>query len=84
LLRYDRLTADDVEELKANYVAPWEQRGPWLSEHRPREYKDQDVVFVRAIGELRDADGLCRSSAEHQPDHREAAWQVCRLRYRRL
>jgi hypothetical protein len=60
LLRYDRLTADAVEELKANYVAleGYARRAKDLA--APKEYKDQHVVFVRAIGELRDADGLCR------------------------
>jgi hypothetical protein len=58
LLRYDRLTPDDVEELKANYVAleAYARRAKDLA--APAEYEDQYGVFVRAIDELRDADEL--------------------------
>ncbi len=58
LLRYDGLTADDVEEMKANYVAlqSYARRAKDLAP--PAEHEDQHEVFVLAIGELRDADEL--------------------------
>jgi NADPH-dependent glutamate synthase beta subunit-like oxidoreductase len=58
LLRYDRLTADDIEEMKADYVAleSYGRRAKDLDP--PTEYEDQHDVFVLAIGELRDANEL--------------------------
>jgi hypothetical protein len=58
LLRYDRLTAADVEELKANYVAleNYARRARDLAPSA--EHQDQYKVFVLAIGELRDANEL--------------------------
>jgi hypothetical protein len=58
LLRYDRLTADDIEEMKADYVAleSYGRRAKDLDP--PTEYEDQHEVFVLAIGELRDANEL--------------------------
>jgi hypothetical protein len=58
LLRYDTLTAEDVEELKADYVA--------LENHARRaralapsaKHEDQYRVFFLAISELRDANEL--------------------------
>ncbi len=58
LLRYDGLTANDVEEMKANYVVlkSYARRAEDLAP--PAEHEDHYKVFVRAIGELRDADEL--------------------------
>jgi hypothetical protein len=58
LLRYDGLTAEDVEELKADYVAleNYARRAKDLDP--PTEYEDQHEVFVLAIKELRDANEL--------------------------
>jgi hypothetical protein len=58
LLRYDGLTAEDVEELKADYVAleNYARRARDLA--RSAEHEDQYKVFVLAIGELRDANEL--------------------------
>src|SRR5215211_276502 len=58
LLRYDGLTADDVEEVKANYVAleSYARRAKDLAPSA--EYENQYKVFVHAIRELRDADEL--------------------------
>jgi hypothetical protein len=58
LLRYDGLTAEDVEELKADYVAleSYARRARDLAPSA--EHEDQYKVFVLAIGELRDANGL--------------------------
>jgi hypothetical protein len=58
LLRYDGLTAKDVEELKANYVAleNYARRARDLAPSA--EHEDQYKVFVLAIGELRDANEL--------------------------
>jgi hypothetical protein len=58
LLRYDGLTAEDVEELKANYVAleNYARRARDLAPSA--EHEDQYKVFVLAINELRDANEL--------------------------
>jgi hypothetical protein len=58
LLRYDGLTAEDVEELKADYVAleNYARRARDLAPSA--EYEDQYKVFVLAINELRDANEL--------------------------
>jgi hypothetical protein len=58
LLRYDVLTAEDVEELKADYVAleNYARRARDLAPSA--EYEDQHEVFVLAIYELRDANEL--------------------------
>jgi hypothetical protein len=58
LLRYDALTAEDVKELKANYVA-LENYARRVRDLAPSaEHEDQYKVFVLAIGELRDANEL--------------------------
>jgi hypothetical protein len=58
LLRYDGLTAEDVEELKADYVAleDYARRARDLAPSA--EHVDQHKVFVLAINELRDANEL--------------------------
>jgi hypothetical protein len=58
LLRYDGLTAEDVEELKANYVTleSYARRAKGLAPSA--EHEDQYKVFVLAINELRDANEL--------------------------
>ena len=58
LLRYDGLTAEDVEELKADYVAleNYARRAKDLAPSA--EHEDQHKVFVLAINELRDANEL--------------------------
>jgi hypothetical protein len=58
LLRYDGLTAEDVEELKADYVAleNYARRARDLAPSA--EHEDQYKVFVLAINELRDANAL--------------------------
>jgi hypothetical protein len=58
VLRYDGLTAADVEVMKADYVAleSYGRRAKDLDP--PTEYEDQHDVFVLAIGELRDANEL--------------------------
>jgi hypothetical protein len=58
LLRYDGLIAEDVEELKADYVA-LESYGRRAKDLAPSaEHEDQYKVFVLAINELRDANEL--------------------------
>jgi hypothetical protein len=58
LLRYDGLTAEDVEELKADYVA-LENYARRAKDLAPAvEHEDQYKVFVHAINELRDANEL--------------------------
>lgn len=63
LLRYDGITAEDVEEMEANSVAleGYARRARDLAP--PAKYEDQHKVFVLAIGELRDADELAYSLA---------------------
>jgi hypothetical protein len=58
LLRYDGLTAEDVEELKADYVAleDYARRARDLAPSAVHE--NQYKVFVLAINELRDANEL--------------------------
>jgi hypothetical protein len=58
LLRYDGLTAEDVEELKANYVIleSYARRAKGLAPSA--EHEDQYKAFVLAISELRDANEL--------------------------
>jgi hypothetical protein len=58
LLRYDRLTADDAQVMKANSAAleSYGRRAKDLDP--PTEYEDQHEVFVLAINELRDANEL--------------------------
>jgi hypothetical protein len=58
LQRYDSLTADDVEDMKADAATleSYDRRARDLDP--PTEYEDQHRVFVRAISELRDADEL--------------------------
>jgi hypothetical protein len=58
LLRYDGLTADDIEEMKADYVAleSYVLRANDLAPSAENE--NQYKVFVLAIGELRDANEL--------------------------
>jgi hypothetical protein len=58
LLRYDGLTAGDIEEMKADYVAleSYVLRANDLAPSA--EHENQYKVFVLAIGELRDANEL--------------------------
>jgi hypothetical protein len=58
LLRYDGLTAENVEELKADYVAleSYARRARDLAPSAA--HQDQYKVFLLAIGELRDANEL--------------------------
>jgi hypothetical protein len=58
LLRYDGLTAEDVEEMKADYFAleGYARRARDLAPSA--EYEDHYKVFVLAINELRDANEL--------------------------
>jgi hypothetical protein len=67
LLRYDRLTAEDVEELKADYAAldNYARRARDLAPSA--EHEDQYKVFLLAINELRDANELAyRLAADPQ------------------
>ncbi len=65
LLRYDRLTAADIEKLEANH-ATLEDYSAQVEDLAPPEgYEDQHKVFVLAIDELRDANELAyRLAAE--------------------
>jgi len=58
LLRYDGLTAEDVEELKADYVALEKNVGRARDLAPSAEHEDQYKVFLLAINELRDANEL--------------------------
>jgi hypothetical protein len=67
LLRYDSLTADDIEEMKADYVAleSYVRRARDLAPSAENE--NQFKVFVLAINELRDANELAyRLAADPQ------------------
>ena len=52
LLRYDVLTADDVEELEANYVALKDYRRRADELTPPEEYEAQYEAFAFALGDL--------------------------------
>jgi hypothetical protein len=58
LLRYDGLTADDIEEMKADYVTLESSVRRARDLAPSAENEDQYKVFVLAIGELRDANEL--------------------------
>jgi hypothetical protein len=58
LLRYDGLTAEDVEELKADYVALENYARRTRDLAPSAKHEDQYKVFVLAINELRDANEL--------------------------
>jgi hypothetical protein len=58
LLRYDRLTAQDIEKLEANH-ATLEDYSAQVEDLAPPEgYEDQHKVFVLAVDELRNANEL--------------------------
>ncbi len=65
LQRYDRLTADDVDEMKANYLALKSYRRRAEGLDPPAQYEKQHKVFVLAIGELRDANALAYRLADN-------------------
>ena len=58
LLRYDALTTDDIAQMKANYAALTNYASRAKGLDPPKKYEPQHEVFVRAVDELRDADGL--------------------------
>jgi hypothetical protein len=55
---YDSLTADDIEEMKANYDALEDYRGHIRELDPPDGYERQHEIFALALEELRDADEL--------------------------
>jgi len=63
LLRYDALTAADVEEMKANETALQEMADQATNLAPPRKYEEQHEVFGSAIDELRNAARLAHSMA---------------------
>ena len=67
LLRYDRLTADDVEVMKDNSAALESYGRRTKDLDPPPKHEDQHEVFVLAINELRDANELAyRLAADPQ------------------
>ena len=58
LLRYDALTTDDVKQMKANYAMLTDYASRAKGLDPPEKYRRQHEIFVRAIDELRDANGL--------------------------
>ncbi len=58
LPRYDGLTTDDIAQMKANYAALTDYASRAKGLDPPEKYEPQHEVFVRAVDELRDADGL--------------------------
>jgi hypothetical protein len=63
LLQYDALTADDVEEMKANETALQEMADQATNLAPPRKYEEQHGVFASAIDEMRNAARLAHSMA---------------------
>ena len=76
LQRYDGLTAEDVEQMKANYVAlkGYARRARDLAP--PAKYEDQHEVFVQAIVELRDADELAYRLAADPSSATQAGFEA--------
>ncbi len=58
LLRYDGLTAADIEELETNHATLEDYSAQVEDLVPPEGYEDQHKVFVLAIDELRDANEL--------------------------
>jgi hypothetical protein len=58
LRAYDSLTAEDIEEMKANYGALEDYRGRIGELDPPEGYERQHEIFALALDELRDADKL--------------------------
>ena len=76
LLRYDRLAADDIKEMKADFAAleSYVRRAKNLDP--PTEYEDQHEVFVLAINELRDANELAYRLAVDPFSATQAAFEA--------
>ncbi len=76
LLRYDGLTADDIEEMKADYVAleSYDRRANDLAPSAENE--DQYKVLVLAIGELREANELAYRLAADPPSATQADFEA--------
>jgi hypothetical protein len=55
LLRYDALSADDVEEMQANQTALQEFANQAGDLNAPQKYREQNDVFLSAIDELHEA-----------------------------
>ena len=55
LLHYDALSADDVEEMKANLTALQEFANQAGDLNAPQKYREQNDVFLSAIDELHEA-----------------------------
>jgi hypothetical protein len=63
LLRYDALTADDVEELQANHAALQAFLDQANDLNAPQKYSEQNEVFLSAINELHEAAQLAYTLA---------------------
>ena len=63
LLRYDALTADDVDEMKANETALQDMTNQAANLAPPRKYEEQHEVFGAAIDELREAARMAHGMA---------------------
>ena len=58
LRAYDNLTADDIEDMKANYRELEDYRDRVRELDPPEDYEGQHKIFALALDELRDADEL--------------------------
>lgn len=76
LRRYDSLTADDVEDMKADAATleSYDRRARDLDP--PTEYEDQHRVFVRAMSELRDAGELAHRLASDPQSATQADFEA--------
>jgi hypothetical protein len=63
LLRYDALTADDVEEMQANQAALQRFTDQVSDLNAPQKYREQKEVFLAAINELKEAAQLAYALA---------------------
>ena len=63
LLRYDALTADDIEEMQANETALQDMADQAANLAPPKRYEEQHGVFSAAIDELHEAARLAHGMA---------------------
>jgi hypothetical protein len=76
LLRYDLLTGDDLEEMEENRTALGASSVRVEGLDPPERYEDQYRVFVLAIDELRDANGLAYRLAANPASATQANFEA--------
>jgi hypothetical protein len=75
LLRYDALSADDVEEMQANQASLQELTHEAGDLDAPQKYKEQKEVFLSAINELHEAAQLAYALAADPTSATQSAFE---------